>query len=100
MIFMIENFDKKDIYNAMVKPIVDQLRNECNKLGLPMFCAVAVSGDENKTDFEYQYEILSPYVTGKTVKDNKIAKFVDVVRGYNVAPPNDFVEIPVEDLTI
>lgn len=85
----IEKYDKKEQYEQAIQPLVRELVSKCYVAGIPCFFAAAIKEDEST---EYSNEMVSAAVLGKKLSDDRIARFVNVIRGYDVIPPGDAVD--------
>ena len=90
-------FDLKKEYSEEIAPIVNALKKKCFEHGIPMFFCAAVSDDEKRT--EYNNERLSAEVVRQDLHDDRIAKMVNVILGYNVIMPSkpQEMDFAVED---
>lgn len=90
-------FDLSKRYSAEIAPLVQELKEKCYALGMPMFFCAAVAENENETS--YRNEMLSAEIVRQNLKDDRIAKMVNVVMGYDVvmsSKPQE-IEFSVED---
>lgn len=91
------NVDLKKEYAAEIAPLVLELKKKCYEHNIPMFFCAAVA-DNGKTT-EYKNEMLSAEIVRQNLSDDRIAKMVNVVLGYDVVMPSKPQEIDfvVED---
>lgn len=95
----ITKFKKKDYYKNVIEPKILELKKICNDEKIPMFVAVAVSNNEKKT--EYEYDFIGTNSNEIFLKDDKITDFFNVVLGFDVVPPKKIVNIDydIEEVT-
>lgn len=89
-------YNKNEIYEEKIMPLVNELKKACYKEHMPMFVAVAVSDSGKKTN--YQNTMVSSIVAGTKLTDDRIAKMVNVVLGYDVVSPSDDIELEFDEM--
>jgi len=92
----IESFDQTESYKETIEPELRKLAAKCYSLGIPFFAAVAIKEDGIKT--EYKYQMVSPAVAAREISDDRISRFCNVVKGYEVVSPNDMISM--DEITI
>lgn len=80
--------NRKIIKEKIAKPL-KEIMNVCRENEIPVFFAVAVTDDGEKT--EYLSEILSPAVAEKELTDDKITKMLNVMNGFDTLPPRETI---------
>lgn len=88
---MLTKFDKREIYNDVIKEKVTDLIQACNKERMPVFISVCVKNDEDGT--EYEKEMFASASNDINLKEDQIPKYVNVSNGFRTVPPVDVVEI-------
>lgn len=79
------SFDKTDLYNQRVKPLVQQLVAECCGLDLPMFVSVCVANSASGTS--YQCDSVAQEVCEIGLTNDIFPKFLGVLCGFDIIPP-------------
>lgn len=71
-------FNKKQIYEADIKPIIAEIKNTCKNFKIPCFITCCVASDENGCEFESTCYSIGKGVTCnlKTVYEDNIAELV------------------------
>lgn len=82
---MIEkNFDKTAAYENNIIDIVNKLRAECSRNGIPMFVSVCIKNTPKETI--YKNEMVSAVSSGVNLTDDKFIDFVNVLNGFTTVP--------------
>ena len=84
-------YDKTDVYAEKVAPLVATLKKTCYREGIPMFFCAAMK--EEDAGMIYQNEMVSCAVAGVATKEDRIAKLVNVIMGYDVVPHEPILEM-------
>lgn len=91
---MTQHFDKAEIYEAQIEPLVKEIEKICYRERIPMFAAFAIKDDGKETTY------CNAYVGSRTVRKNltqdRMVHFIRVVRGYKVIAPEDETELHFE----
>lgn len=80
----IDRFDKKDVFQEKIEPLIRKLKIECNLEHLPMFVTVAVSNDEHGTEYENDMILSSADVK---LMENRIGRLLLLINDFNREPP-------------
>lgn len=88
---MYTEFDKREVYDAVIAQKVEELIQLCNKDHLPVFITVCVKNDEKGT--EYRTDMYSSASNGIKLKNDLMPNFVNVLNGFATVPPTDIVDI-------
>ena len=78
-------FDKTDNYKSILEDKILEIKRICHREKLPMFIAVCVKNNETET--VYEKEMVSAATCNLDLKDNQIAKMVNVTRGFDTVQP-------------
>ena len=70
-------YDKSDIYNKEILPLIEDIKEICTMNKIPMFITVAVANDEKKTTFKNS---IIHGVTGIKLSDDRIS---DIILRFN-----------------
>ena len=84
-------FDKTEEYENHVLDIVNKLRTECSKRGMPMFVSVCVKNTPDKT--VYKNEMISAVSSDITLHDDKFVDFTNVINGFITVPQREKFEL-------
>ena len=83
---MYSEFDKRDVYDQKIQPIVNDLSMICKKEKMPFFLSVMVknhnAGDEAET--EYRREAIAKETLGIRLPQDEIGSHLAVSRGFPV----------------
>lgn len=82
-------FDKKDVYVNEIQPLIIKIREICSNEKLPMFFAVAVADNGEKTTYEYE---TIHAVAEKKLSDDHIASSLLVINGFDLDYPDSVKE--------
>lgn len=88
-------FDKTDIYENEVLPIVEHLRMVCSKNEIPMFLTIAVKNDDNGT--VYKNEMISAVSAGIHLKNEHLVNHVNVMNGFDTVPKKEFDTFDIDE---
>lgn len=83
-------FDKEELFEQEIQPVLDHLKSLLRHYDLPFFFAVAIKSEENGT--KYIYESHDVWSTSRHMKDDKIPGFIKVVNGFKTVLPDSFLE--------
>ena len=79
-------FNRKDVYDKKIQPIVSELKKQCELNTIPMFVTCCVANSDEKT--EYKSDAISTGSKGIVLKDDHLEKHLCVANGFQVVPPN------------
>lgn len=85
----VTKFNKTEIYNTQIKPLVQKVVNICSANDMPMFFACCTQNDENKS--EYIKECVSPQSHDIRLSQDYFSNLIAVTLGFVTYPP---VETP------
>lgn len=92
-------YNKAEIYEQKIAPLVANLKRACYREGIPMFFCAAIRDTEK--GMAYQNEMVSFAVVTAQTDDDRIAKLVNVIMGYDVVPHEPILEMEFgEDLDL
>ena len=83
-------FDKKDVYEQEIAPIVKELLRACSINDVPVFVSCCVANSEEKA--EYKHEMLAPEVRNLKLSDDLFMKFTAVTLGFETVLKNEIPE--------
>ena len=86
--------DKLEVYKKEIEPLIRSAKKLCYDNGIPMFFAAAVKDDGQTTS--YKNEMVSSTIAKQPLADDRIAKMVNVVIGYDVILPQQPIELDYE----
>lgn len=78
----ITEFDKREIYETKIEPLVNKLADFCMMQRIPFFFACCVAND--KKNSEYKYDGNSPEMLGLKLNDQFFDKMLLVIHGFDV----------------
>ena len=84
-------YDKAEVYQEKVAPLVATLKKTCCRESIPMFFCAAIK--EEDSEMVYQSEMVSYAVAGVATKDDRIAKIRNIIMGYDVVLHEKILEI-------
>lgn len=87
------DFDKTELYNEQLKPLVQNIRRICIDHGMPMFFTVAIRDDD--TTF-YQSEALTTKALGISLQNDHIPKHINVFNGFRTVPATERMELDMD----
>lgn len=93
---MSNDFNKTDIYKEILEEKILEIKRLCHREKMPVFISVCVKNDENETI--YEKEMVSAATCELKLKDDQIAKMVNVTLGFDTIQPTGVTEIEAEDL--
>lgn len=73
MIYENVRYDKRDVYNKEMAPLIEEAVRECYDIGIPVIAVAAVRNDEKET--EYAGKVILPSTLGINI-------YTDVFTGY------------------
>lgn len=93
--------NSKELYDSHIVPIVQNLKIECKKLGMPVFTTVCYDpGDKKNSEPQYGTDFLSPYDLGTQLPaDNYISGCIKVTNGFKVVA-NDREAVDLSDFVM
>lgn len=91
----------KELYDNHIVPIVQSLKIECKKLGMPVFTTVCYDpGNKKNPESQYGTDFLSPYDLGMQLPaDNYISGCIKVTNGFKVVA-NDREAVDLSDFVM
>lgn len=87
-------FDKKDIYEQVLKEKILELKLLCNRERMPMF--IAVCTENSKKETRYEAELVGSYSNGIILKEDLVPKFLNVYNGFDTVPHDTTIEIDMD----
>lgn len=93
---MLTDFDKRDNYKDILEDKIMEIKRICHREKLPMFITVCVKNDESGT--EYEKEMVSAATCNLSLKNDQIAKMVNVTLGFDTIQPTETLVVDSEDL--
>lgn len=93
--------NNKELYDNQIVPIIQNLKTECKKLGMPVFTTVCYNpGNEKNPEPQYGTDFLSPYDLGMQLPaDNYISGCIKVANGFKVVA-NDREAVNLNDFVM
>lgn len=88
-------YDKKDLYNKEIAPLLRELLVACDRYQIPMFATFAI-GDTGK-DTVYQSEMISSMNAGVRLSEDLLPKHVNILNGFDVVPYLDVKTLDLEE---
>lgn len=88
-------YDRNDVYEREIKPLVDQIIYKCNANRIPMFITACVKNTPDAS--EYVSDGVFPTTRGMQLTNDRITKHLAVVRDFDVVPKREEVEINMSD---
>lgn len=92
---MFKSYDKKERFDAEIKPLVEQIKAKCNLFRIPFLFVAAAAND--KDDTCYRMTILTPASFGLTLTKDHVRGIVNVMNGFLTIPPESGVQKAVEE---
>ena len=99
-------FDKTDIYNEEIQPILDKLDIVCKANKIPYFFTACVKNDETESEYRNEGNLCGS--NEFVLKTDKITDFFRILCGfkletkqngeYVIAPPGEDIEINFEEI--
>ena len=87
-------FDKRDIYEKMIKDKVYELKLLCNRERIPMFFSACV--ENSKKGSTYESEIVGSCSNGIELKKDLIPKYINVYNGFDTVPHDEVLELEMD----
>ena len=84
-------FDKTDVYQSEIAPLVKQKDELCGRNQIPFFFCAAVANDEEKTSYENQTRTGLPM--GVHLTNDQMTNHVKVAAGFDVILPDVIPDI-------
>ena len=78
-------YNKKNIYDEKIAPLVQQLLNICAVNDIPLFVATAPISTEEETTYKFEYN--GPGHNGIILKDDKFVEYLLVTCGQKAQRP-------------
>ncbi len=75
----IAKFDKSEVYETEVEPLMQELLKVCNINRIPLFACAAIRS--SKDDTEFKAIALNPAQYGYSLKVNKFSDFTNIMNG-------------------
>lgn len=83
----IKSFDKEEIFETKIKPLLQEITSICSANDIPMFFSACVK--ETGTNSEYKNECVSPQSHGMNLSNDHFSDYIGVTLGFNTIPPFD-----------
>lgn len=93
---MITEFNKNEVYEALVVPKIRELLQICNRERIPVFISACTKSDKKGT--EYKSDMYAALSNDIILKDDKFTKFVNVINGFETVPSSNVMDINLADL--
>ncbi|MBQ3010204.1 MAG: hypothetical protein IJA20_06040 [Methanocorpusculum sp.] len=87
------NYNKKDVYEEKIAPLMDTVEALCKEHSIPFFFAAAVANTDRDT--EYVNESRSALPMGVVLTDDKIVDHLKVCSGFRAIVPDSIPEIDI-----
>lgn len=88
-------FNKMEIYQEKVAPLVNRISQICSLYQMPFFCSVCIRDDGKKTEY---VNTMSPSISnGIALADDKILQHINVANGFITIPPTNIQDISAFD---
>lgn len=87
-------FDKSQIYEEEIRPLVLRLKTLCGAHNIPVLISCAVK--DNGTETLYENEMLSVAQAGCELKEDKIAEMIKMMNGFIAVPEERPLEMDFE----
>lgn len=84
-------YDKSDIFESKILPLLDEMERICVREQIPFFCSFATANEENKTKYEHRARTAAPM--GFTLTNDLLVNHVKVCAGFEVIIPESMPEI-------
>ena len=78
-------FDKQDVFNSQIKPLLEKIAVICNDNQMPMFYTVVTQ--DNKEGTKYESKLLDSDFVGAKIKDDKFPDFLNLINGFSTYLP-------------
>lgn len=78
-------YDKSEIFETQIQPLVKKILNVCSINDIPMFFACCPSNDENVS--QYIKECVSPQSHNISLSQDYFSNLIAVTLGFNTVPP-------------
>ena len=90
-----ENFyNKKEVYEEKIEPIIRELKNVCNSERMPMFVSVATENSVEGTTYASDVVLAS---TGTALTDNRISSILLSLNGFEIDYP-DYIKKNIREI--
>ena len=90
-----ENFyNKKDVYDEHIAPIIRKLKDVCNIERMPMFVSVAIENKPDATNYANEVVLAS---TGTALADNRIANILLSMNKFDIDYP-EYIKKDIREL--
>ena len=84
-------FNKRDVFKDKIEPLISALKKACNEEKMPMFITVCVKN--NKSETEYENDMISPAITETKLNDDVFPNLVNVMNGFDTVMKQEMPEI-------
>lgn len=85
------DFDKTDYYNEVIRPAIEEIKENCVIHGIPMFFTACVKNSEDESG--YESEIVSPFTHGIELKEDHFPHHLMVALGFKTDVSVDVPEV-------
>ena len=79
-------YDKNDVYEKKIAPLIQNLQLICNMEKMPMFVSVAVKNNKDGTQYRNNVVYAS---AGITLKEKRIGELLLLLNGFEIDLPDD-----------
>ena len=86
-------YDQKQYFDDNIRPLLDQIKRHCGNAKIPYYFSLAVSNDDEKTD--YESAAMTPGSMGFEVAQDTIIDHVKVGAGFETVLPDDIPDIVI-----
>lgn len=90
-------FDKEEAFKKECQPLLDELVLKCSLLKIPFFWSACIKN--NELDSTYISDAVATGSRKITLKEDKIAKYMAVLNGFDVVPHRELLEINMDELS-
>ena len=81
----IKSFDKEAVFEAKIKPLLQEITSLCSANDIPMFFSACIKETGEKS--EYKNECVSPRSHGINLSNDRFSDYIGVTLGFNTIPP-------------
>lgn len=91
----VTEFDRQDIYDEKVAPLVEQIRKICSIYNMPFMFSCCVKNE--KTGTVYKNDAISTGSRNIVLTDDRLERHLCVEAGFRTVPGNTEIEINFDD---
>lgn len=92
----VDCFDKKEIFEKNCRELLDKLVLECSLNKIPFFFTACVQNDRENS--VYERGMVGPGSRAIHLADDQISKHLAVIRGFDVIPRREEIEINMDEI--